>query len=315
MKIDRLLSIVIMLLNRDRVRAADLADHFDVSVRTIYRDIDAIHRAGIPIVTHQGNKGGLGIIDSYKLDRHVLTLQDMVAMLSVLKGVNSTLQDRRLGEAMEKIQALVPRKSRQDISSRLNQTVIDLMPWGLEVRRKEEMIPLRRAIHKGRLVRFSYRDAQGVSSCRTVEPMTLVFKATAWYLFGYCTLRHDFRLFRLTRISSLVTLETTFVRRQVDYDQYDQGGDEKVKMVRLVVRFSKSIQQTVEDYFAESCLDYLDNGDVLATFELMDNGWVLSYLLSLGDQAEVIRPRWMRLKLREKAKKIAALYKDDIQVS
>ncbi|RUM36698.1 MAG: YafY family transcriptional regulator, partial [Desulfobulbus sp.] len=148
MKLDRLLSIVIMLLNRQRVQAKDLADHFEVSTRTIYRDIEAINRAGIPVVTHQGNKGGLGIIDSYKLDRQVLTLQDMVTMLSVLKGVNSTFKDRQINNAIEKIHALVPEHKQEFVKNHVDQIVIDVMPWGSSLKHKEKMMTLQQAIAK-----------------------------------------------------------------------------------------------------------------------------------------------------------------------
>jgi predicted DNA-binding transcriptional regulator YafY len=315
MKLDRLLSIVIMLLNRKRVQAKDLAAHFEVSVRTIYRDVDAINRAGIPIVTYQGNKGGLGIIDSYKLDRQVLSLKDMVSMLSVLKGINTSFKDRQLNEAIEKIHALVPPGKRDYVKNYVDQVVIDVMPWGIKSGQKEKLLSLQQAIANNRLIEFSYRDGNGTKTRRTVEPMTMIFKATAWYLFAYCKLRSDFRLFRLTRIKRFKMLQRTYIRRVADYKQYDDNLSGQLKMIKLVIKFSRTINHHVEDYFDDSFLTYLKNGDVIATIELPENDWVLSYLLSLGEHAEVIKPKRMRLLLKEKAKKIIALYKHDIQLS
>lgn len=315
MKLDRLLSIVIMLLNRERMQAKDLADYFNVSTRTIYRDIDAINSAGIPIVTHQGNKGGLGIIDSYKIDRHVLTLQDMVSMLSVLKGMNTAFKDRHLQDAIEKIDAIVPDDKQNYVRNHVDQIVIDMMPWGSSGGQKERLASLQRAIANTRLVKLSYRDGDGAESVRTVEPMTMIFKATTWYLFAYCELRNDFRLFRLTRIKQLEMLSQTYTRRVADYKQYDSRLPGTLKMIQLVIKFSKQIRQNAEDYFDESLLKYEENGDVVATFELPENAWIVSYLLSLGEQAEVISPPQMRLLLKEKAEKIATLYKHDILLS
>ena len=315
MKLDRLLSIIIMLLNRERMQAKDLADHFDVSVRTIYRDIDAINSAGIPIVTHQGNKGGLGIVDNYKLDRQVLSLKDMISMLSVLKGINRTFKDRQLNNAIEKIHALVPDSKQDFVKSHIDQIVIDVMPWGTNEGQRGKMASLQQAIANNRLVKFSYRDSDGAKSARTVEPMTLIFKATAWYLFAFCELRNDFRLFRLSRIKQLEILTKTYIRRVADYKQYDSSFPDNVKMIQLVIKFSKPIRQNAEDYFDESFLKYEKNGDIIATFELPENDWIASYLLSLGEHAEVIKPKRMRLLLQEKSKKIAALYKHDIQLS
>ena len=311
MKLDRLLSIVIMLLNRKRVQARDLAEHFDVSVRTIYRDIDAINNAGIPIVTYQGNKGGVGLIDSYKIDRQVLTLEDMVAMLSVLKGMNSTFKDRQLQAAIEKIDAIVPESKQEFVKNHVEQIVIDVMPWGISGGQKRNMVALQQAIAGKWISRFSYRDSNGACSIRSVEPMTLIFKAAAWYLFAYCELRCDFRLFRLTRMNQLEILKQNYFRRSVNYKEYDSGLPEKEKMIRLVVKFSNRIRQNAEDYFDESSLKYEKNGDIIASFELPENDWVASYLLSLGEYAEVLEPEKMRILLQEKAKKIATLYKHD----
>lgn len=315
MKLDRLLSIVIMLLNRDRVQAKDLAEYFDVSIRTIYRDIDTINNAGIPIVTYQGNKGGLGIVDTYKIDRQVLTLQDMVSMLSVLKGMNTTFKDRQLQDAIEKIDALVPDNKQEYVKNHVDQVVIDVMPWGTSGGQKKKMLMLQRAIANNRLITFSYRDGNGTKSARTVEPMTMIFKATAWYLFAYCKLRNDFRLFRLTRIKQLEILTETYIRQVADYKQYDSCIADKSEMIQLVIKFSKQIRQTAEDYFDESFLKYEKNGDIIATFELPENDWIQSYLLSLGEHAEVLKPQRMRHLLKEKAKKISRIYKHDIQLS
>jgi len=315
MKLDRLLSIIIMLLNRERMQAKDLADHFDVSIRTIYRDIDAINSAGIPIVTYQGNNGGLGIVDNYKLDRQLLTLKDMVSMLSVLKGINNTFKDRQLSDAIEKIHALVPDSKQEFVKNHVDQIVIDVMPWGTNDGQKKTMVSLQHAIAGNRLVKFSYCDGNGTKSARTVEPMTLILKATVWYLFAYCKLRNDFRLFRLSRIKQYEMLTKTYIRRVADYKQYDSSFPDNVKMIQMVIKFSKSIRQNAEDYFDKSFLQYEKNGDIIATFELPENDWIQSYLMSLGEHAEVIKPKRMRLLLKEKAKKIAALYKHDIQLS
>lgn len=308
MKIDRLLSIVIMLLNRERVQAKDLAEHFGVSVRTIYRDIDAINEAGIPIVTYQGNNGGLGIVDTYKIDRQVLTLNDMVSILSVLKGVNSSFQDNQLHNAIEKIHALVPGDKQEYLARHMDHLVVDVMPWGMNDAQKEKIISLQQVIAGSRLIRFIYHDTNGSRSQRAVEAMTLVYKAAAWYLFGFCRLRNDYRLFRLSRIKGLELLDEPFVRKDVGYREYEKTHSSNVKMIKLVVRFSKAIRHNVEDYFEDSSLLHLDNGDIVATFEIPDNDWVLSYLLSFGDNAEVIEPKKMRDLLQEKAKKLIALY-------
>ena len=304
-----------MLLNRNRVQARDLADHFEVSTRTIYRDIETINNAGIPIVTHQGKNGGLAIIDSYKLDRQVLTLKDMVAMLSVLKGVNSTFNDRQITQAIEKIHALVPENKQNYVKNHLDRVVIDIMPWGSSPRQQEKMVTLQQAIANNILCNITYQDSNGAVSQRKIEPMTLVFKSTAWYLFAYCTMREDFRIFKVGRVVQLTMLAETFRRKNVSWSQYDTMDTGSTKMIGLVIRFSKKIRHIVEEYFEHSQLEDLPSGDMIATFELPNNDWIISYLLSLGDDAELLEPKYLRTILQKKAEKISNLYKHDIQVS
>jgi predicted DNA-binding transcriptional regulator YafY len=220
MRIDRMLSITVMLLNRERIPAKELADKFEVSVRTIYRDIDAINMAGIPIVSYQGNSGGFGIMPNYKLERQLLTFDSMVSILSALKGVNQTLGDESIDGAIEKITSLVPKEKADDLHSMTERIVMDILPWGSSRRQRENLQLVHAAIAANKLVEFDYLSDNGSIVNRSVEPMTLVFKGYAWYLFGYCLVRKDFRLFRLTRMRELAILDDSFNRKNVSYRDY-----------------------------------------------------------------------------------------------
>ena len=132
MRIDRLLAITVLLLNRDRIRARELAEKFDVSVRTIYRDLEAIDQAGIPITSFSGNRGGYGIIDTFRIDRQYLTFDDIVSLVSTLRGVNSTLENRELDLALEKIINLVPACKTGEFKRISEQIVVDLIPLELK---------------------------------------------------------------------------------------------------------------------------------------------------------------------------------------
>lgn len=178
-------------------------------------------------------------------------------------------------------------RPQDEVQKQVSSLVIDVMPWG--IRHQEKKIELlQNAIGDSVLIEFSYRDGNGARSRRTVEPMTLLFKSTAWYLFAYCRLRSDFRLFRLTRITELALTGKKFSRRPGQYQQYDNRHTDNTRMIKLKIRFSAEIQHIIEDYFEESFLRYQDNGDIIAIFEIPDTDWVLSWLLSLGDKAELI---------------------------
>ena len=136
MRIDRLLSIIILLLNRDRMSARELADRFEVSIRTIYRDIDAINLSGIPIISFPGTGGGFGIMENYTIDRQVLTLNDIMTILSALKGIHTTFDDRTMENAIEKITSLLPQETSKQLEKEQEQVIFDIMPYGYTAERR-----------------------------------------------------------------------------------------------------------------------------------------------------------------------------------
>jgi len=314
MRIDRMLSITVMLLNRDRIPARELAEKFEVSVRTIYRDVDAINMAGIPVISYPGNNGGLGIMDNYKIDRQVLTLGDMKAILSALKGINLTFEDNKLDSAIGKITSLVPDHEAEHVELHLEQVMIDILPWGYRDRDKEKLKQIQRSTISTNLMSFSYRNAKNEKIARVVEPMTLIFKGYTWYLFAYCCIRKDFRLFRLSRLTDLKTMEQQFNRRKASYQDYTT--DEKgMKMTDLVLRFLPEARVKVFDYYDEEQITLQDNGEMIVKVSFPEDEWIYSMILSYGELAEVLEPEHIRKKILEKAKKITAHYNPDTMVS
>ncbi|MBU1101385.1 MAG: YafY family transcriptional regulator [Bacteroidetes bacterium] len=315
MRIDRMLGITVMLLNRDRISARELSDKYEVSIRTIYRDIEAINMAGIPVVAHSGSNGGFGIMSNYKIDRQLLTLNDMVSILSALKGMNATLEDRELDEAIEKITSLVPADKTEHLASRLEHVSIDIQPWGYRERQKQHIKTVHEAIFNHLLISFTYSNSKGEVVERTVEPMTLLFKGYAWYLFAFCKLKNDFRLFKLSRMKELVVQDEIFKRKNVKYEEHFSSSSENVKMIRMLLKFSPKVRMKVEEYFEDEHIEYLSNGEMIAAFDAPEDDWVYSMILGFGDYVEVIEPKHMRSAIKEKTEKILALYKHDITVS
>jgi predicted DNA-binding transcriptional regulator YafY len=311
MKIDRLLSIVIMMLNRDRIPAAELARRFEVSVRTIYRDIDAINLAGIPVVSFQGNNGGLGIHESYRLDRQALTLADMVSILSALRSVSAAIESVELETAIEKVQSLVPKEKRTEVDELQEQIVVDILPWGYRAREKELMKDIHGALRKRRVIDLTYRTYGGESSARLVEPMTLVYKGSGWYLYGFCRLRADYRLFRLSRIQELKIRTETFTRRSGSYTGYS-GRSIPMKTIAITLRCSPRAAASFEDYLEPERI--VPDGDkVRVIAEWPDDGWTYSMLLGMGADAEVLEPEGVRRELARRVRLMAEKYRDDFQ--
>ncbi len=311
MKLDRLLSIVVMMLNRDRVPAAELARRFEVSVRTIYRDVDAINLAGIPVVSFPGNGGGLGIHESYRLDRQVLTLSDMVSILSSLRSVSAAFESRELETAQEKVRSLVPKDKRTEVDLLQDQVVVDIMPWGYRAREKELMKELYRALRAKRLIGITYRSYGGEPSKRVVEPMTLVYKGSGWYLYGFCRKRADYRLFRLSRIRELTVKSGTFTRRSGSYARFS-APSAPAHPLALTLRCSPRVAASFEDYLEPERI--VPDGDwVRVKADWPDDPWTYSMLLGMGTEVEVLEPRRVRLELARRVRLVAEKYRSDLQ--
>ena len=160
MRIDRMLAITVLLLNRDRISARELADRFEVSIRTIYRDVDAISMAGIPITSYAGKQGGFKIIDSFKLDRQLLTMKDMLTMLSALKGINATLENEELDSAIDKITCLIPDDKTSLLEDHLQHISIDILPWGTQKKQQKFLKQIHNSITENYIIEFRYENTK-----------------------------------------------------------------------------------------------------------------------------------------------------------
>lgn len=315
MRIDRMLGIVVLLLNRDRISARQLAERFDVSVRTIYRDIEAINTAGIPIISYQGNRGGLGIMENYKLSRQVLTIEDMTSIISALKGVNATLGDNDFDTVAEKILALIPGDKISSLKKHFDEFTIDLSPWGFKQKFKDYIKIFQQVIPENRVVNFLYRNTRGETLCRTVEPMTLVFKGYAWYLFAYCRKRNDYRIFRLSRMDNIEVTEERFELKNLTYQNFMKSSAEQSSYVNLKLKFSPEVRIKAEEYFDENVVEYQQDGSLLVTVCFPEDEWVYSTILGFGEFVEVLEPFHIRKLIQEKMKKMLAVYKHDMMLS
>jgi predicted DNA-binding transcriptional regulator YafY len=310
MKLDRLLAIVMLLLNRGRISAKELADQFEVSVRTIYRDIDAINQAGIPIATYQGVNGGIGILENYKIDRNVLTSDEISSIITALKGASTTMDDRKLSDALEKMKGLSGRGRQEDQQESGDKVIINFNPWGSSRKEKEKFNIIRSAAEEGYLISFQYINNRGECIDRIVEPMSLYFKGTYWYLYGYCRIRGDYRIFRLSRMRNLTVEKEKFIRRDkniTDLDLESEWGDRRA--VELVLKFAASARVRVQDSYDEAMVDQLEDGSMLVRVTYPEDEWVYGTVLSYGPDVEVLEPVYFREIIRDRAYKVWEKYK------
>ena len=302
MKIDRLIGILSVLLQKDKVTAPELAERFEVSRRTINRDIEDLCRAGIPIRTSQGTGGGISIMDGYRMDRTILTSKDMQMILAGLRSLDSVSGSSYYGQLMEKIQA----GSSSFISGR-DSILIDLSSWY-----RESLTPkietIQDAIGDRHLVRFQYFSPSGDSE-RTVEPYYLVFHWSSWYLWGWCRDRKAFRLFKLNRMDSVQKTEEIFECREAPMPDL---SNEKIfpGKIRVKALFEADQKWRLVEDFGPECFVERDDGRLLFTADYTDLESLVTWLMTFGDKAEVLEPREAREAVSQMAKKMVILYGD-----
>lgn len=309
MKLDRLVSILVVLLRKERVQAKELAELFEVSVRTILRDVEAINLAGIPIVTYQGANGGIGIAEGYRLDKSVLSGDDMAAIITMLKGVSGSIPDSKYQILLEKLKNTMPSSQLEAVNSKVNQLVIDLSPWGGHGSAKAFMTEIKKAIENRKEIEIDYVDSSGNRTSRRVEPYSLVLKGQKWYLYAWCHSRQDFRFFKLSRIKELRCTDIGFKPREMSLEQHpwDEEWKRADKTVSLQLIFEKEMESIVAEWFGES-IEKQEDGRIMVFASLPENNWLYGFILSFGMGVEVISPPHIRKVLAEISKGLYEKY-------
>ncbi len=290
MQESRLFKIIYYLLGRGQATAAELAERFEVSVRTIYRDMDALSQAGIPIYAEPGRNGGISLLDSFVLDRALLSEEerrDVMAALQSLAAAGDTLDK----DTLNKLSAVFRLPAE-------NWYEVDFSRWGVSTGDNEKFEAFKKAVTRRRCVRISYVGANGGSSSRKIHPLKLLYKSRAWYVKAYCTEKEDFRLFRLSRIVRWELLEEEFVPEP--WPEPPRQGDIP-EQYPVVLRFSGEAAYRVYDEFDVSQIVEQENGDLLVSAPLPQDGWLTGFLLSFGTQVEVVSPVSLRQVLAREA--------------
>lgn len=302
MKIDRLIGILSVLLQRDRVTAPELAAQFEVSRRTIARDVEDLCRAGIPIVTRQGADGGISIMEGYRVDRALLTRGEMRDVLAGLRSLDSVNGTGRYGRLMEKLSA-----GSSDFMCGDQSVLIDLSSWyGKTLAPKIDR--LRAAIEDRRTVRFRY-FAPGGESQREIEPYYLIFRWSSWYAWGWCRARQDFRLFKLNRMAELQLTEHRFDGRAAPLpdlrsERIFPGG------TRVKILFEPDCKWRLMEEFGAECFRERADGKLLFEADYSHPDELIQWVLSFLDRAELLEPPELRSALRAAAGRLQERYAD-----
>ncbi|MCL2697295.1 MAG: YafY family transcriptional regulator [Oscillospiraceae bacterium] len=304
MKLNRLLEITTILLNKKTVTAAELAERFGVSTRTIYRDIDVLSASGVPVYSSQGANGGISILEDYTVNRAVLSGSERAALDSVLLGLQ-TLEATRYPEIdsiLEKLGGIFKKVDSDWIS-------VDFSPWGSNPNEGNKFSDIKAAILQSRVIEVDYINASNEKSHRKIEPLRLIFKSQAWYLWGFCLAKNDYRTFRISRIKSVRITNEEFDRKKLHIVESKSAEPEKEKpCIRLVLEFTgEALYRLCDDYDDEVLVDNGD-GTYSVTLNFPEDEWVYGYILSFGAAVRVVEPAHVKEIIKERAQKIAGFY-------
>lgn len=292
----RIFEMIHILLEREEITAAELAAHFEVSQRTIYRDIETLSQAGVPIYAERGKGGGIRIMEGYSIDKSLLSESERSDILSALQGFAAIIGK---GEVLNKLSAFFGVENESWLE-------VDFSCWSDSGQDIFEMI--RKAISEKRSLRFDYYNSRGEMSGREILPLRLKFKSRTWYCHGYCLEKKAGRIFRLSRMKRVCVTDNFF--RLEDIPE-DMGGEEyspAAEFTPITLKISGEMAFRVYDDFDESEIRRLENGDFMVSAAYPLDGWVYGLILSYGENAELIEPNFMREELKRLAENIKGKY-------
>jgi predicted DNA-binding transcriptional regulator YafY len=299
MQSNRLFEILYILLNKERVTAGELAERFGVSTRTIYRDIDTLSLANIPIYTEKGKGGGISLLSDYVINKSILNDQEQTEILSALQGL-SHLNAIDSDSALQKLSATFKKTA-------TNWLEVDFSDWSYSD--TNLFSDLKSAILERQIVAFNYFGASGEATYRRIEPLQLCFKSKYWYLKGYCLNREDMRLFKLTRMRNLVVTHEIFKQRDL-LSSHSKAGNlgstKKEEEMTLKLKIAPEMTYRLLDKFGDGVQQ--EDGSFIVRVKGPYGDWLYGFILSFGESIEVLEPAYMREIVREKAEKIKKKY-------
>lgn len=297
MQINRMFEIIYILIDKKTVTAKELAERFEVSQRTIYRDIEKLSGSGVPIYTCKGRRGGISILDNFILNKAVLTEEEKLDILSSLKAVDS-INFNQTESTLQKLGSLFGESNSDWIE-------VDFSSWYNSEKESQDFNSIKSAILAKITISFTYSSGKGTSTTREVEPLKLCFKGMSRYLYAFCTLRQDFRFFKLSRIKDIVINDTHF-ERNITEPIFKTNNMFNEQYVTLKLKLSSQMAFRVYDEF-DNYTKQADGSFIVKTIYPVGE-WLFPYIASFGNGCEVLEPLDIRNSIKEEFQKIINNY-------
>ena len=298
--INRLFQIVYMLMEKPQMTAKELADTFEVSERTIYRDVDKLTMAGIPIYTNQGKHGGISILPNYVLDKSVLTIEEKKKIMESLNALNEVSASAD-NDSISKLRSFLGEQYQDWIE-------IEFSGWEHSVEDGLVFEQIKNAIMEHSYMEITYSGSREGLVKRKIRPIKLCFKDQAWYLYAYCCLREDYRFFKLKRMSRITVLDKHFEPENVGkvLPEVSRKYSKRLKSVSVTLEISQ--EMAFRAYEELRNIEVADSGKLFCNVQVTDINWFISYVLSYGPYIRVLEPLEIKEKVMQEIKKMNDLY-------
>ena len=298
MKINRLFEIIYLLLDRKKMTAQELAEHFEVSQRTILRDIDALSQAQIPIYTSQGKGGGIGIMDHYVLNKTFLSEAEQNEILYALQSVRITEQ-LEIDETLSRIGALFQKGNSEWVK-------IDFARWSNKKEDQLKFKQLKEAILEECIVTFSYASTYGKVEKRKVVPLQLVFKAKEWYLQAYSIEIENYRTFKLNRLSHIEVLDEKWEGVHLTIPELEVT--ESPALIHLTFNVAPEMSYRIYDEFGTQEITTKTDGSLTVETDLPEDQWLYDFLFSLGTKVSIYEPKQVKERMKKHLEEMLNYY-------
>lgn len=310
MKMERLIAIIMLLLERETVPTSELAEKLEVSRRTIFRDIDTLSMAGLPVVVTRGPAGGVSLMKSYKVDKKLFTPKDIQSLIAGLRSYHQLLENKEIANTLTKLQSMTEGNDSLKQPFHYEYVSVDLEPNPGNRSLRNLLRMIETAMNDKRYLLFNYTDKNGNETFRKAEPYQVVFKESSWYLQAFCVERNDYLIFKLARMSEVRLSEETFTPRNfvpLPMDGSDWMTEERVP---VMIRIDKSIKDKVIERFGAENIIAQDEDGYIAKYPIADNEEGYNVLLKFGAKCQIIEPVGVRQNFINYLNKILAIYKD-----
>jgi len=307
MRVDRLLSILLIISNKGMVTGKELAEHFEVSIRTIYRDIEKISEAGVPIASIGGKNGGFYIMENYNLDNLFLNKKEVQPLMSIMNNLKLLFGNN---EQFNNIILKFENVYKKEIFE-YDKLSINMSHFSMEDELKEYLFLINKAIEESRLLEFYYINRRMEYYERIAEPIQIKFDQGSWYLIAFCRIKNSYRMFKLVRIRNL-KLGRNFIKKDISKEEIEKIFDEGYsnKSIKVKLKFTCKIGEQLKEYFSKDKIKILEDGEfIVEDFFPYEEG-LIKFILGFGKECEVIAPKYLKEETKEYLKELLEKYND-----